>query len=675
MTAALRTEPRTVRAACGHDCPDGCALSVTVADGRILRVEGDPNHAFTAGFVCAKVAREGDLVQSPERLTTPLRRVGAKGEGAFEPMGWDEALEEITARWREIRDRWGPAALMGYGYGGHQGKVNRNLLNGVFAALGATHVDSSTVCDSAANLAWEAVAGDMPGTDPETARDADLVIAWSSDLVTTNVHFWRIVQEARRRGTRLVVVDPRRNRTAQQADWHLSIPIGTDAALALGVMHVLVRDGRCDRAWLARNAHGFDRLEAETLPRFSPAAVEAQAGIPAADVERLAALIADAKAPFIRIGTGMSRTRHGGSAIRAVALLPGVIGAYGRPGAGAVMAMSPRSGFDLGALRNPTGAPPPRSVPLARLGRVLLELDDPPVKALFIAANNPAVTCPDAGRVRRGLARGDLFTVVHVPFLSDTARYADIVLPSTTFLETDDVYSGYGANYAQYGAAVVPPVGQARSNARLALDLARRMGLDHPPFTLDHPALLDLVVRGVPVDRAALLSGEPVRLPRPQPGPEFGTPTGKLEFHSELLAARGLPALPDWRPDPPAESRYPLRLLTAPGHFMSHTSYSGVAFLRTREREPAIVLHPDEAARRGLADGELVEGFNDVARIVHRLRVSDEIRPGVALVVGQRPRGEAVAGTVNDLCDDALSDIGEGATYQDTRLEVRRAPV
>ncbi|HEV7368667.1 molybdopterin-dependent oxidoreductase [Arenibaculum sp.] len=674
MTAALRTEPRTVRTVCGHDCPDGCSINVTVSDGRILRVEGDPDHSFTAGFVCAKVAREGDLVQSPERLTTPLRRTGAKGAGAFEPMDWDEALEEITTRWREIRSRWGSTALMGYAYGGHQGKVNRNLLNGVFAALGSTHVDSATVCDSCANLAWEAVAGDMPGTDPETARDADLVIAWSSDLVTTNVHFWRIVQEARRRGARLVVVDPRRNRTAQQADWHLGIPVGTDAALALGVMHVLVRDGRCDRAWLERNAHGFDRLEAETLPRFSPAAVEASAGIPAADIERLASLIADAKAPFIRIGTGMSRTRHGGSAVRAVALLPGVVGAYGRPGAGAMMAMSPRSGLDLGALRNPTGAPPPRSVPLARLGRVLLEMDDPPIKALFIAANNPAVTCPDSGRVRKGLEREDLFTVVHGPFLTDTARYADIVLPSTTFLETEDIYAGYGASYAQYGTAVVPPVGQSRSNARLAVELARRMGLDQAPFSLDHAELVDLVIRDVAVDHAALLAGGPVRLPRPQPGPEFGTPTGKLEFHSELLAAQGLPALPDWQPDAPADGRYPLRLLTAPGHFLSHTSYSGVAFLRGREREPAVVLHPEEAARRGLADGELVEAHNDLGRIVHRLRVSDEVQPGIALVVGQRPRGEAVAGTVNDLCDDTLSDIGDGATYQDTRLEVRRAP-
>ncbi|HSK38862.1 MAG TPA: molybdopterin-dependent oxidoreductase, partial [Arenibaculum sp.] len=463
----------------------------------------------------------------------------------------------------------------------------------------------------------------------------------------------------------------RRTRTAAQADWHLPVPAGADAALALSVMHVLVRDGRCDRAWLERHAHGFDRLEADVLPRFAPDAVAASTGIAPGDVERLAGMLADARAPFIRIGCGPSRNRRGGAAIRTVALLPALVGAYGRPGAGACLSMDTASSLALTALQPSAPRPAPRVVNHARLGRALLELSDPPVKALFVAANNPAVTCPDSQRVRRGLSREDLFTVVHAPFVNDTALHADIVLPAATFLETEDVYAAYGTGYVQYAPAAIPPVGQSRSNADLARDLARCLGVEDELFALDQRALVERTVRGTAIDGPDLWAGRPVKAGRPQPGPAFATPTGRIEFHSTMLAETGGPALPDWTPDPPGDPALPLRLLTAPGHFLSHTAFSGVAFLRTRQGEPAILLHPRDADRRGLRTGEPVEAFNALGRIVHRLRVSDEVPPGTALIVGQRPAADAHAGTVNDLCSDALSDIGEGATYQDTRIEVR----
>lgn len=672
MTASSR-----FRAVCGHDCPDMCSLRVTVEGGRVTRVEGDAADPFTDGFVCAKVTRAGDLVHSPERLLRPLRRVGAKGEGLFEPIGWDEALDAIARRWTGIIAQHGPAALLGYAYSAHQGRVNRNLPNGLFEALGATRLIDGTVCDSCAGQAWEATVGPMSGTPPAEARRSDLIVAWGADLIATNVHFWTTVEAARRDGARLIVIDPRRTRTAARADWHLQVPVGTDAALALSVMHVLVRDGACDRDWLAARAHGFDRLEAEVLPRFSPSAVEAAAGIAAADIERLAAAYGGAQAPYIRIGLGMSRNAQGGAAIRAVALLPGVVGAYGKPGGGALLAASSGSVLATGRIGTPSGRPAPRSVNHSRLGRALLEMDDPPIRGLFVAANNPAVTCPDTGRVRRGLAREDLFTVVHTPFMNDTALYADIVLPAATYLETTDVYASYGQPRIQFAAAVKRPEGEAKSNAEVARLLARRMGLEHEVFALDDRALIELMLDESIAGRTAFWAGEPVDLDLPRPGEAFATPTGRLEFHSEMLAAEGLPALPDWHPAPvagdAADARFPLRLLTAPAHFLAHTSFSGVAFLRGREGEPSVMLHPEDAAARGLADGDRVEAFNDLGRIGLRLAVGTEILPGTALVVGQRPGADAGGGTVNLLCGDALSDLGEGATYQDTRLDIRRA--
>lgn len=674
----MTASPTRLRAVCGHDCPDMCSLRVSVEDGRITRVEGDAADPFTDGFVCAKVTRAGDLVHSPERLLRPLRRIGAKGESRFEPVGWDEALDEIARRWTAIVAEDGPAALLGYAYSAHQGKINRNLPNGLFEALGATRLIDGTVCDTCAAQAWEATVGPMSGTPPAEAARSDLIVAWGADLIATNVHFWTMIGKARRTGARLIVIDPRRTRTAARADWHLQVPVGADAALALSVMHVLVRDGACDRAWLAARAHGFDRLEAEVLPRFSPDAVEAAAGIPAPDIERLAAAYGAARAPYIRIGQGMSRNAQGGAAIRAVALLPGVVGAYGKPGGGAMVAMDSASVLAMGGLRAPSGRPAPRSVNHSRLGRALLEMDGPPIRALFVAANNPAVTCPDAGRVRRGLAREDLFTVVHTPFLNDTALYADIVLPAATYLETTDLYASYGQPRLQFAQAAKAPEGEAKSNAEVARLLARRMGLDHEAFALDDRTLIERMLGDAVADRGAFWAGEPVDLDLPRPGEVFATPTGRLEFHSEMLAAEGLPALPDWHPDPPAgpgaDRRMPLRLLTAPAYFLAHTAFSGVAFLCGREGEPAVMLHPEDAAARGLADGDRVEAFNDLGRFGGlRLAVGTDIRPGTALIVGQRPGADAGGGTVNLLCGDALSDLGEGATYQDTRLDIRRA--
>jgi anaerobic selenocysteine-containing dehydrogenase len=667
----------TVRVVCAHDCPDMCSLLATVENGRVTRIEGDPDQPFTAGFACAKVNRDGELVHSPERIATPLRRTGAKGEGKFAPVGWDEALDEIADRWHAIIGQSGPQALLGYAYSAHQGQINRGIVNGLFHALGTSRLRAGTVCDTCCETAWDMTIGPVGGADPESVDYSDLIVSWGADLVATNVHIWARVEAARKRGVKLVVIDPRKSRTARQADMYLPIRIGTDAALALGVMHILARDGLCDRDYLARHTLGFDRLEAEVLRRFAPDHVAAITGLAVTDIERFAAFYGRAKASFIRLGEGMTRLARGGEALRAVALLPGVTGAYGRKGGGALLLTAASCELNYDFVRKPSGPAATRTINHLRLGEALLELDDPPIRALFIAANNPAVTCPDAGKVRRGLAREDLFTVVHDPFLSVTARYADIVLPAATYLETEDIYRAYGAYYLQYAPAAVGPQGEAWSNFRLAQELAGRMGLDDPVFRMSEAEIAAAMLQGArgkaaAIDPERVRGAGPIHL-APEGGQEFRTPSGKLEFYSEQMAAQGLDPMPDWQPDPEEErqaARWPLRLLTAPGYFQSHTAFSGVAFLRRREGEPCCILHPEDAACRGLVDGERVRLYNDRGSIGLVLRISDEIRPGVVLVPGQRPDNETVSGTVNLLCADRYTDIGEGATYQSTFLDV-----
>ncbi|MBV9833708.1 MAG: molybdopterin-dependent oxidoreductase, partial [Alphaproteobacteria bacterium] len=660
------------------DCPDMCSLLAHVENGRVVKIEGDPDQPLTAGFACGKVNRDVDLVHSPERLTTPLRRVGKKGEGKFEPITWDQALDEIATRWKVIISKSGPLALLGYAYSAHQGLTNRGLVGGMFHALGASRLAAGTVCDTCCETAWEMTVGGVGGADPESVVASELVIAWGADLMAVNVHFWAKVEEQRKRGLKVIVIDPRRSRTAQKADWHIPIKIGTDAALALGMMHILVRDKLVDRDYIAKHALGFDRVEAEVLPRFTPERTAEITGLTVADVERLAAMYGATKRALIRVGEGMTRLAQGGQAGRAVCLLPGVTGSYGVRGGGALLLTAASCDLNYNAVRKPSGPTGTRVINHLRLGDALLNLKDPPIEGLFIAANNPAVTNPDVHKTRQGLAREDLFTVVHDPFMTDTARYADIVLPATTYLETDDIYRSYGAYWMQYGHRAVDPQGEARSNVQVAQALAQRMGLNDPVFGMALPELLTELFKGATgkpgtIDTKALPDLGPINIAPQQEGQIYKTPSGKLEFYSEQLAKQGVPPMPDWTPDPEEvrdAARWPLRLLTAPGYFQAHTAYAGVAFLRKREGQPICVLHPDDAAKRSLKAGDKVKLFNGRGTVGLMLKISDEVRPGVVLVPGQRPDSEAVSGTVNMLCSDRYTDMGEGATYQSTFLDV-----
>ncbi len=656
-----------------------CSLIASVEEGKVVRIQGDPDQPYTAGFACGKVNRDTDNVNSPERISTPLKRSGPKGSGQFTAIGWDQALDEIATRWKAIIEESGPLALLGYAYSAHQGLMNRGLVNGLFHALGTSRLQAGTVCDTCCEVAWDMTVGPVGSADPQSVVHSDLVISWGADLAATNVHFWALCEEGRKqRGLKVVVIDPRRTRSARAADLHLPIRIGTDAALALGIMHILVRDGLADRDYIAKKTLGFDRVERDILPNFPPRRVAEITGLKVDDIETVAAMYGKAKAALIRLGEGMTRLAAGGQALRSVVLLPGVSGHYDVKGGGALLLTAASCDLNYNAIRKPSGPAASRMVNHLRLGEELLNMKDPPIRALYVSANNPAVTCPEVHKVRRGLAREDLFTVVHDPFLTDTAKYADIVLPAASYLETDDLYRAYGAYWMQWGQQAARPRGEARSNFDVAQALARRMGLTDRIFTLSAKDAAKELLKGATgpagaADQATIFAGTPINIAHEWDGQPFKTPSGKLEFYSEQLAKQGLSPVPDWQPDPIESAdaaKWPLRLLTAPGYFQAHTAFSGVGFLRQREGKPFCILHPDDAKKRGLADGADVRLFNERGEIGLVLKVSDEVQPGVVLVPGQRPVGEAVSGTINMLCSDRYTDMGEGATYQSTFLDV-----
>ncbi|BAS26689.1 molybdopterin-containing oxidoreductase family protein [Limnochorda pilosa] len=649
---------------CPHDCPDTCAMLAMVQDGRLVRVAGDPEDPFTRGFLCAKVNRYPERVHSPERLLQPLRRKGPKGSGAWEPVSWDEALDEIVTRWRAIQAEWGSEALVGYAYSGHMGQVSRGLPRALFHALGASQVQLSTVCDTAAEAGWAAAYGDVSPLDPEDAARSDLVVAWGADVATTNVHLLPFIDDARRQGARLVAIAPIPNRTARRADWFLPVRVGTDAALALGVAHVLFRDGLADLDYLRRDATGWEAWAEQVAARYTPEWAAAETGLTAGQVERLARELAAARAPFIRIGPALARHRTGGRAVLAVALLAALLGAWERPGAGAFLETAHAFGLDYDALRRPDLLPrPTRVINHARLGAALTELQDPPVMALLVMANNPAVTCPDAGRVRQGLLREDIFAVVHDTFMTDTAALADLVLPATTAMETEDFFRSYGHLYLRHARPVLSPQGEARSNAWVIQELAARLGLTDPVFTRSVPDHLRAVAGEETAE--ALLRGRRVKA-SPTGGPgRWGTPSGRVDF---TRAPEYVPDLPPGQVPP-----YPLRLLSTPDTFQSHTGFEGVETLRRRAGASRVVVNPQEAAGRGLKPGDEVELYNDRGHAGLHLEVSDDVPPGLAVVAGQRSaRFFLSGGPLNVLTSSELTDMGEGATYQSTWVEVRR---
>jgi anaerobic selenocysteine-containing dehydrogenase len=662
------------RSACPYDCPDTCGLLVEVADGRAVAVKGDPDHPHSRGTLCPKMARYQETVHSPRRLTTPLLATGPKGSGRFAPIGWDEAVDRIARRWKSIIADHGAQAILPYSYAGTMGLVQRNAGHAFFHRMGASRLDR-TICSPASNAGWAAVMGDTPALPPDTLLGSDLVLIWGSNAMATNLHGLQLVREARRRGAKVWLIDTYETPTAAACDRVALVRPGSDGALALGLMHILVRDGRHDRDFLDRNAQGFPELAERVLPAHGPARTAALTGLAVADLEELAAAYGRARAPFILMGNGLSRYGNGAMNVRAIACLPAVAGAWARPGGGAFNGVSGGGGFDLAPVTREDLLPGPvRTVNMNRLGEALNALDGPRVMSLYVYHSNPAAVAPDQNAVLRGLGREDLFTVVHERFLTDTARYADLVLPATSSLEHGDLYRSYGSYVVQRARPAIPPVGESRSNWDVFRLLAQAMGYDEPFFRQSADDLVDqLLDRPSParagLDRAAFDQGRPAEL-RPAPGGGWRTPSGRIELLNPALD----PPLPEYRPRHADADPLPLSLMTAPSLYGLNSTFQERDALRAKAGGMRLRMGPAEAAARGLADGQPVVAWNDLGEVRFRLEVTPQVPPG--LVVAEGVWWREFAGTdrtVNALTSQRLTDLGGGSTFYDNRVEVRPA--
>jgi anaerobic selenocysteine-containing dehydrogenase len=666
--------PTLERSVCPYDCPDACGLIAEVVDGRVVKVRGDPEHPYSQGTLCPKMNGYDRTVYSPDRLTHPLFRTGRKGEGLFRRASWEEAIDLIAGRWKTIIETDGSEAVLPYSYAGSMGIVQRNAGMPFFHRMGASRL-ARTICTPAQDAGWEAVMGRTPGPSPEVARESDLVVLWGINAVATNIHFVQRAKEARRRGGRILLIETYLNDTAPLADEvHLVRP-GSDGALALALVHVLSRDALADEAFLAREAVGWQALRELALREYAPTAVSARVGLPAEAIEALAHALGRARAPFFRIGGGLSRYGNGAMTIRCIVALAAVLGVYDRPGGGCLHSTGSSQAFDLAPLLGEDLQPrPTRLVNMNEIGRALAELRDPPIRAMYVWCANPAAVAPDQNAVLRGLSREDLFLVVHERFMTDTARYADVVLPATTSLEHTDLYRSYGQYCVQRVRPVIPPLAEAKPNWDVFRLLAAEMEYDEPIFGLSADQAVDLVLAHAKaawwkkVDRAALEAGRAVEL-EPPGGPRWGTPSGKIELENPRMPD----PLPRWRPTH-CEDGLPLRLVTAPALYTLNSTFQERTDLRKRAGGMVLKLGPAEAAARGLVDGQEVIASNALGEARFRLAVHEGVPPGMAVAEGVFWLAHAPGPrNVNALTSQRLTDQAGGSTFYDNRVEVRPA--
>jgi anaerobic selenocysteine-containing dehydrogenase len=675
-----------VLGACPLDCPDTCSWEVTVAGGKAVGLRGNPGHPFTRGALCAKVNRWLEHAAAPDRIQYPLRRIGPKGSGRFTRISWDEALGEISERLRAIIAESGGEAIWPYWGTGTLGWIQGGNGYGgqrLFNVLGASR-HKMTICSIAGSEGLRYTTGTAAGIDPESLALAKLILVWGTNTLTSGHHLWKFIQQARHAGAHLVAIDPIRSRTARQADQHLAPLPGTDAALALGLMNVIVGLGAQDGDYLARHTLGWAELR-RRIALFTPDRVAEITGIAQADIVALGERIARTRPTAIRTAMGIQRHAGGGTALRTLACLPGVTGDWALPGGG--LSYSTDNHFPLDQDTLARGELPPwrtRELSMTRLAEGLLDVGDPPVRALFVIGANPVASTPDQNRVRAGLAREDLFTVVLEQFPTDTVDYADIVLPATMQHEHADLHNGYGHLYLAWNEPAVEPPGECLPTTETFRRLAHRMGLAQPSLYDSDDRLAEQALgsghpwlAGVTLDR--LRKEGYVRLAVPSPFVPFAggfpTPSGKLEFVSRRAAAAGLDPVAGYVPpaevaDPVRAQRYPLALIAAASHHFLNTIFGNNAELRRRAGGPRIVLHPHDAGSRGLADGQPVRVGNERGEFTAVLEVSDVVRPGVAATTKGHWAKLSGGANANALVAERDADMGGGAVYHDTRVEV-----
>lgn len=659
---------------CALDCPDACSVLVTVdpSTNRATKIQGDPNHAVTQGFLCAKVTHYLDRVNHPDRLLTPLRRTGAKGAGEFEPISWDAALDAIASNLKRIAAEYGPEAILPYSYGGTMGILNgAGMDRRFFHRLGASRLDR-TICSEPGTIAMNNAIGTRIGPAPEQFAEAKLIIAWGANVLSTNVHLWPFIVEARRRGAKLYVIDPIRTKIATLADRHFAPYPGSDLALALGLIHILIRDGLTDNDYIAQYTEGFESL-ATLAAGYTTERTEQLTGIPAADIELLARDYATTKPSAIRLNYGVQRSQRGGRAVQAIAMLPALTGAWRDAGGGLSLSTTGAFEFNRPALERPDLQQIPlgreaRLLNMSQIGKVLSKTDNPPVKSIIVYNSNPAAIAPNQSLVHRGFAREDLFTVVIDHFVTDTARFADIVLPATMFLEHDDLYLAYGHYHLQFALAAATPPAGCRSNVEIFRALAQRMGFTEPCFSDTTQqmisALLDTpspFLQGITYERLAAEHSIRLNVPSaPFAEGGFRTATGRCNLSAADL---------DYTP--PEESRlgilsgrYGLELVSSKNHDSVNSTFGNRADV---DGQTSVVqITSLDAEKRGIADGQAVEVYNDRGSIRLTASVGDFTRPGVVRAPMVR-----WGVNVNTLISDRLTDIGRGPTFYNCLVEVR----
>jgi anaerobic selenocysteine-containing dehydrogenase len=669
---------RTIHAACPHDCPDTCAIRVTVEDGKAIKVQGDPDHPPTHGALCTKVSRYPERTYHPERVLHPMKRTGPKGSGQFVRVSWEEALADIASRLKAIAAR-APEAIVPYSYAGTMGLLQGESMDRrFFHKLGASLLDR-TICSSAGGDALAATYGGKIGMHLEHYADSKLILIWGSNSIASNLHFWTFAQKAKREGAKLICIDPRKTETADKCHQHIALLPGTDGALALGLMHELIVNDWLDRDYIERHTEGWPKLRERAL-QWPPERAAEVCGVTAEEVRQLARDYATTKPAAIRLNYGMQRVRGGGNAARLIAILPCLIGAWRHPAGGLLLSASGWFPRNSAHLQHPELMPakPPRTINMSTIGNALLEEGSPSfgpkIEALVVYNSNPVAVAPESPKVVKGFARDDLFTVVLEHFMTDTADYADYVLPATTQLEHLDVHTSYGHTYAMFNEPAIAPLGEAKPNTQVFRELAERMGFTEPCFRESDESMARNALKGVDFDTLRAVGW--VKLPiadAPFANGGFNTPSGKC-----MIDAPGL-GVPDHVPNyesaqssPQLARDYPLAMISPPARNFLNSTFVNVKSLRDIEAEPLVEMHAGDAAARGLQGGEMVRVFNQRGEYRCRLQVSPRARPGVVNGLGVWWRKLGTNGTnVNEVTHQQLTDLGRAPAFYDCLVDVR----
>jgi len=677
-------------AVCPLDCPDTCGLLLHKENGRIVKVAGNPDHPITQGAICNKVRNMTERIYHPERVLYPLRRVGAKGEGKFERITWDEAIAEIAERYKGLINEHGSESILPYSFYGNMGMLGVDGMDRrFFHRLGASQLQQG-ICNAAGNTGWKYTMGFGGGTSPEDTLQAKLIIVWGGNLVSTNMHQVALIEKARKQGAKLVVIDVHRNRTGQRADWFIPVYPGTDSALALGMMHVLFERHLVNEEFLQQYTIGYEQLR-DHVRQYTPERVSAITGVPAEDIVSLALMYGQTSPTYIHIGNGLQHHDNGGMTVRTITCLPALTGQWLVPGGGAYKSNGAYGKVNDDALERPElrSNPDARTVSMNQIGEALLTLT-PKIRAMFVYCSNPAVVAPDTVKVEQGLSREDLFTVVHDLFLTDTARYADIVLPATSSFENTDLYNSYWHHYVQLQEPVIPAQGESKSNVETFKLLAEAMGFEEDAFkdreedmirqALDftaNPYLEGITLEGLKQQRFMKLNMEPKR----QFLQQLKTPSGKIELYSARMEEAGLPPLPTYMPllegydgerRPGDGDVYPLMFISPPNHNFLNSTFGNVGKHMELEKQPLLQIHPQDAEQRGITDGDEVIVWNDRGRYEVKASVTDKMLPGTVISQGLWWEQDGKPRRANALTSARLADMGGGAVFFSTVVEVKR---